>query len=78
MADPNIRFPVKRTDTQVGGLSLRRARPGVESAFTVSAATAAARESIRQIVSATRPSVGLRGEAQDARIFELEKSLRQL
>ncbi len=78
MADPsNIRFPTKRTDS-IGNLSLRRNRPATASPFTVSAATAAARESIRAIVTATRPPMGVRGGAEDARIAELERSLRQL
>jgi hypothetical protein len=79
MADPsNIRFPTKKTDS-IGNLSLRRSRPATASPFTVSEATAAARESIRAIVSATRPPIGVRGGgAEDARIAELERSLRQL
>ena len=78
MADPsNIRFPTKKTDS-IGGLSLRRPRPETGSPFTVSEATAAARESIRAIVSATRPPLGIRGGAEDARIADLERSLRQL
>jgi len=79
MPDPsNIRFPVKRPEAApAGGLSLRRPRTGADSPFTVSAATAAARESIRAIVTATRPPMGGRA-VEDARIFELEKSLRQL
>jgi paraquat-inducible protein B len=72
----NIRFPVKRTDS-IGSLSLRRTRPVTQSPFNVSAAMASSRESIRAIVSATRPPSG--GHAVDeARIAELEKSLRQL
>jgi len=78
MADPsNIRFPTKRADS-VGSLSLRRNRSATSSPFTVSEATAAARESIRAIVSATRPPIGVRSGAEDARIAELERSLRQL
>ena len=46
--------------------------------FSVSEASAAARESIRAIVSATKPPMGIRGGAEDARIAELERSLRQL
>jgi hypothetical protein len=79
MADPsNIRFPTKKTDS-IGNLSLRRNRSATASPFTVSEATAAARESIRAIVSATRPPIGMHGAgAEDARIAELERSLRQL
>jgi beta-phosphoglucomutase-like phosphatase (HAD superfamily) len=79
MPDPsNIKFPVKRPESaQAGNLSLRRPRPGGESPFSVSAASASARESIRAIVTATRPPIGGRA-VEDARIFELEKSLRQL
>jgi hypothetical protein len=74
---PNIRFPVKRPETSsVGNLSLRRPRGSADSPFSVSAASAAARESIRSIVTATRPPIGGRA-MEDARIFELEKSLRQ-
>ena len=79
MADPsNIRFPNKRTES-TGGLSLRRTpRNETTSPFSVSAATASARESIRAIVSATRPPMGTRGVDDDGRIAELERSLRQL
>jgi chromosome segregation ATPase len=78
MADPsNIRFPTKRTES-IGNLSLRRTRTEANSPFSVSDASAAARESIRAIVSATRPPVGVRSGAEDARIAELERSLRQL
>jgi chromosome segregation ATPase len=79
MPEPsNIRFPTKRTDS-VGNLSLRRPRAATNSPFTVSEATAAARESIRAIVSATRPPIGGRSAvADDGRIAELERNLRQL
>src|ERR1019366_3520140 len=79
MPDPsNIRFPVKRPESgSLGNLSLRRPRSTTNSPFTVSAATAAARESIRAIVTATKPPMGGRA-VEDARIFELERSLRQL
>ena len=78
MADPsNIRFPVKRTES-IGNLSLRRNRLETNLPFSVSDASAQARESIRAIVSATRPQVGGRGAGEDARIAELERSLRQL
>src|SRR5580658_7946541 len=79
MADPaNIRFPAKRSDSSGGNLSLRRNRVQTASPFTVSEASAAARESIRAIVSATRPPMGTRGAAEDARAADLERSLRQL
>ena len=78
MPDPsNIRFPAKRAETGAT-LSLRRNRAITVSPFSVSEASAAARESIRKIVSATRPSAGGRSAADDARIAELERSLRQL
>jgi hypothetical protein len=77
MADPsNIRFPGKKVET-LGNLSLRR-RAETVSPFTVSEASAQARESIRAIVSATRPPMGGRSAAEDARVAELERSLRQL
>jgi len=72
----NIRFPTKRAEAG-GTLSLRRNRTITTSPFSVSEASAAARESIRKIVSATRPGAG-RTPADDARIAELERSLRQL
>jgi chromosome segregation ATPase len=79
MADPsNIRFPAKRSDSSAGNLSLRRNRTATASPFTVSEASAAARESIRAIVSATRPPIGTRGGAEEARAADLERSLRQL
>src|SRR5579862_3754600 len=75
MPDPsNIRFPAKRVEAG-GALSLRRHR-STSSPFSVSEASAAARESIRKIVSATRP--GGRNQPDDPRIAELERSLRQL
>jgi hypothetical protein len=75
MADPsNIRFPSKKTDS-LGNLSLRR-REEPASPFTVSAASAQARESIRAIVSATRPPMGGRSAADDARAADLERSLQ--
>jgi chromosome segregation ATPase len=78
MADPsNIRFPTKRSES-VGSLSLRRGRSDTNSPFSISDASAAARESIRAIVSATRPPIGVRSGADDSRIAELERSLRQL
>jgi hypothetical protein len=77
MPDPShIRFPTKRAEA--GTLSLRRNRTTTSSPFSVSEASAAARESIRKIVSATRPGAGGRSPADDARIAELERSLRQL
>jgi chromosome segregation ATPase len=77
MADPShIRFPGKKTES-LGNLSLRR-RGETPSPFAVSEASAKARESIRAIVSATRPPVGVRSAAEDARAADLERSLRQL
>jgi len=79
MADPaNIRFPSKRSDSSAGNLSLRRNRAATASPFSVSEATAEARESIRALVSATRPPMGVRSVAEDVRAAELERSLRQL
>jgi hypothetical protein len=76
MPEPsNIRFPVKRTES-VGNLSLRRTR-ATTSPFNVTEAMASSRESIRALVSATRPPSGGRA-VDDARAAELEKSLRQL
>ena len=76
MAEPlNIRFPSKKKDV-LGKLTLPR-RSGLNSPFTVSEASVAARESIRAIVSATRPPIGGRA-VDDARAAELERSLRQL
>jgi len=78
MPDPStIRFPAKRAEPG-NNLSLRRNRTITASPFSVSEASAAARESIRKIVSATRPAAGGRSAADDARIAELERSLRQL
>ncbi|HEY5078236.1 MAG TPA: hypothetical protein VII43_00250, partial [Opitutaceae bacterium] len=79
MADPsNIRFPSKRTESAgAGNLSLRRNK-ATTSPFSVSEASAAARESIRAIVSATRPPIGTRGAMDDARVADLERSMRQL
>jgi hypothetical protein len=77
MPEPsNIRFPLKRTES-IGNLSLRRNRTATSSPFSVTEAMASSRESIRAIVSATRPPSGGRA-VDDARIAELEKSLRQL
>jgi chromosome segregation ATPase len=77
MADPsNIRFPGKKTES-LGNLSLRR-RAEAPSPFSVSEASAKARESIRAIVSATRPPIGAFSAAEDARAAELESTLRQL
>ncbi len=79
MPDPSsIRFPIKRPESPIGNLSLRRPRPAVASPFSVSEASAAARESIKAIVSATRPPIGTRSAFEDARAAELERSLRQL
>jgi hypothetical protein len=77
MPEPsNIRFPIKRAES-IGGLSLRKNRPQATSPFSVSEAMASSRESIRALVSATRPPSGGRA-VDDARAAELEKSLRQL
>jgi hypothetical protein len=77
MADPpNIRFPAKKTELALGNLSLRRTR--TTAPFSVAETTAAARESIRAIVSATRPPMGVRSAVEDARVAELERSLRLL
>jgi hypothetical protein len=76
MPEPsNIRFPAKKTELSLGSLSLRRNRSVTSSPFSVSEATAAARESIRAIVSATRPPMGGHGGAtEDARIAELAEA----
>ena len=76
---PQIKFPVARgTGGAVGSLSLPRRRTATRSPFDVSEASAAARESIKAIVSATRaPFVGT-GTAANSPVAELERSLRQL
>jgi chromosome segregation ATPase len=76
MPEPSkIRFPSKRTDS-FGKLSVRK-RSETNSPFTVTEAMASSRESIRAIISATRPS-GAGRASDDARAAELERSLRQL
>src|ERR1019366_6567122 len=70
MGEPGqIRFPA------APALSLRR-RPITRSPFEVSEASAAARESIKAVVSATRSPFA--GGATNAQAAELERTLRQL
>ncbi len=79
MSEPGpIKFPVPRPPVQQPTLSLRRRTTPARDPFGVSEASAAARESIRAIVSATRPPFGGSSEGEVARILELERTLRQL
>jgi hypothetical protein len=80
MADPsNIRFPVKRTDSPIGNLSAAPQSDGTRSRPSRSPRRRPRRAS-RSGRSFRRPGPrGVRGAgAEDARIAELEKSLRQL
>jgi len=79
MPEPaQIKFPVPRRSGGAPPLSLPRRRVATHSPFEVSEASAAARESIKAIVSATRaPHVGGVVSA-GAQVAELERSLRQL
>ena len=78
MPEPaQIKFPVPRRPVGAPTLSLPRRRSATRSPFEVSEASAAARESIKAIVSATRvPHDG--AEPAGAQIADLERSLRQL
>ncbi len=78
MPDPR---PITFPGAKPGGptLSLRRRTPAAtRSPFHVSDASAAARESIRAIVSATRAPFAGPAVVPDGRVQELEKNLRQL
>lgn len=79
MSEPGpIKFPAPRPTVQQPTLSLRRRTTQPRDPFGVSEASAAARESIRAIVSATRPPFGGVSEDELTRISELERTLRQL
>jgi len=78
MPDPSeIKFPGLKP-AAAPGLALPRRRPATRSPFELSEASAAARESIRAIVSATRMPFNAAAAAPDSRVTELERSLRQL
>ena len=77
MSEPGqIRFPAARgSGGSVPTLSLRRRPVGSRSPFAVSEVSAAARESIKAVMSATRaPFAG----APSTQAAELERTLRQL
>jgi hypothetical protein len=79
MPDPGpIKFPV-RPSSAAPNLSLpRRRTSATRSPFHVSEASAAARESIKALVSATRAPFSRGAVAEPATIAEIERSLRQL
>src|SRR6476660_6802512 len=73
-----IKFPSPKP-TPPANLSLRRRSAHTRSPFEVSEASAAARESIRAIVSATRaPFMGGAAAGESAKVAELERTLRQI
>ena len=78
---PSNQFPGGRPRTAAPSLTLPRRRPvaAIRSPFEVSEASAAARETIKAIVSATRAPFGRGGASvASAQAAELERSLRQL
>ncbi len=75
-SDSPIKFPVKTP--QVPTLALRRRLAVSRAPFEVSAASAAARESIKSFVSSTRTPWGEPKVLTGDRAGELERSLRQL
>jgi hypothetical protein len=77
MSEPKpIQFPVAKP-AAAPSLTLRRRSAGARGPFEVSEASAAARESIKAIVSATRaPFPG--GGPPASKVAELERTLRQL
>src|SRR3954468_8337065 len=78
-APPAIKFPVRPASGPAPTLSLRRRPAGAtRSPFAVSEVTAAARESIKGLVTTARPPGGMSTAAQSAQLVELEKTLRQL
>ncbi|MES2695727.1 MAG: hypothetical protein V4773_19795 [Verrucomicrobiota bacterium] len=79
MSQPGpIRFPGPKPSGPPT-LSLRRRPMRTQSPFQVSEASAAARESIKAIVTATRMPFGAGGAATESdRVAELERTLRQL
>lgn len=79
MPEPGqIRFPGARgSGGAVPALTLRRRPVATRSPFAVSEASAAARETIKAVVSATRAPFGSAAPA-NAQAAELERTLRQL
>src|SRR6185436_17792034 len=78
MPDPTpIKFPAANPSAP-GSLSLRRRAALTRAPFAVSEATAAARESIKALVSATRAPFGGGGAAEGGKLGDLERALRQL
>src|SRR6185369_17636557 len=81
MPDPTptpIKFPAANPSAP-GALSLRRRAALTRAPFAVAEATAAARESIKAIVSAaTRPPFGNAAGADSLKLTDLERTLRQL
>ena len=78
MPEPGpIRFPAAKPSAPVS-LSLPRRPAAAASPFAVSEASAAARESIKAIVSATRAPFATGAASESRRIAELERSLRLL
>src|SRR6187455_1943700 len=77
MPDPTpIKFPAANPSAP-GSLSLRRRAALTRAPFAMSEAAAAARESIKALVSATRAPFG--GVAPETvKVSELERTLRQL
>src|SRR4051812_41739532 len=76
---PAIKFPVRPAAGAAPSLSLRRRSvSGTRGPFAISEASAAARESIKALVSATRAPFGPGAQADVSHVAELEKSLRQL
>lgn len=80
MPDPDpIKFPPPKPRETVASLALpRRRTPGSRSGFEVLNASAAARETINAIVSATRTPFGTRSALAAEKLVDLERTLRQL
>src|SRR4051812_6781492 len=77
MSDPaNFPAPPSRRPGASGGPSLTL--PRRRSAFAISEASAAARESIHALVTATRAPFGATPGPEHDRVAELERTLRQL
>lgn len=73
-----IKFPAPPKPVPPPNLSLRRRPSQPRDPFVVSEASAVARESIRAIVSASRPPFGEASPAEMDRVIELQRTLRQL